>query len=383
MRWDANAPGRNAMRGSSRVWLLALVAGGACVNAATAQGLPPAPMPVVPPAPSGATLGAPVPAAATDVAPPPPGVAGTAPNLPPPPGPPPSSPFPPPPGPLPPAALAEPGSPFVPVSFCRDFYAAIELDILKPVITNHISGTTVFPDGTTAVVAVPQASLNWTVAPTFEVGAFLPDALGQFSFSYRFLFADGSGTALGADGLPGGLHSTLDGNIIDLDYGTPHVALAPQWEWSARIGFRLAQFYFNTRVTDPGSSEETTNWFLGGGPHARLDVAWAPRWVRGLTVFGRIDGAVVVGQDRQRYLLSITEPDGSVVTGSANLQHTETLPVLNLVAGVGYTPPIWTRLHLALGYEYEEWFRLGHLDETNSSARLTTNGIFLRAQVDF
>ncbi len=372
------------MAGHCHRWLLAVMVGGACWGNVLGQDFSPAPLPVAPPSPSAAALGAPVPAGAVEAAPPPP-MGAPAPSFPPPPAAPAPSPFAPPPYPPPPAPASDPGSPFAPVSFCRDFYVALELDILKPVVTNHLSGTVVLPDGTTAAVAVPQASLHWTVSPTFEVGAFLPDGLGQFSVSYRFLLANGSASAIAADGGDGNLRSHLDANIVDLDYGTPRAVLAPQWEWSARLGFRLAQVYFNTQVSDPLSSEETTNWFLGGGPHARLEIARALtwNWARGLAVFGRIDGAVLVGEVQQRYLLSFDEPDGTTFGGSTTIHHTETLPLLNLVAGLSYTPPFWTQGHLALGYEYEEWFRLGHIDGTPSNGRLTTNGVFLRAQVDY
>jgi hypothetical protein len=276
------------------------------------------------------------------------------------------------------------GSPFPRSSApCNDLFFAFELNIVKPVIVNHISGPAMFPDGTVTTVPVPQASLDWTASPVFEVGKFLPDNLGFVAVNYRFLATTGTGTATTPDGTLGDLRSRLDYNVADFDYGTLPEAIATNTYWSGRFGFRLAQTYFDSLLQNGSRTTEATNWFLGGGAHARFDLEHRFEFLRGLSIFGHIDGAVIIGQVRQHYTEALTEPDGTVLTATGMAHHVETFPMLGLQAGLGYTPSIFQTLHLEAGYAYEEWFRVGHLDSTSSTARLTTNGAFFRVQFDY
>ena len=61
------------------------------------------------------------------------------------------------------------------------------------------------------------------------------------------------------------------------------------------------------------------------------------------------------------------------------MRKTQSVEVLNLQAGVSYTPTNYLRF--SLGYEYEHWFSLGRADQ--STGELTTQGIFLRGEFDF
>jgi hypothetical protein len=309
-------------------------------------------------------------------------------TVPPPPDPPPSAPLP-----------AVPTSPFLPpdstpvgapneepfpaLSLRNDLFFRFELEIVKPVIINHISGPAMFPDGTMTTVAVPQASLQWTASPLFEIGKFLPDSCGFVALNYRFLAVTGTSTATTPDGSVGDLRSRLDFNIADLDYGTLPESFASNWFWSGRVGARLAQTYFDSQLTDGLTTTQATNWFLGGGFHGRIDVEHRFEFLRGLSIFGRADGAVVIGQVRQRFLESETAADGTLFSATGMMHHTETLPVIALQAGLGYTPRIWQNLHIEAGYAYEEWFRIAHIDSTTSSGSLRTNGAFVRLQLDY
>jgi hypothetical protein len=268
--------------------------------------------------------------------------------------------------------------PFPTFSPHNDLFFRFELDIVKPVIVNHISGPVAFPDGTTGTVAVPQASLGWTASPTFEVGKFLPDSCGFVAINYRFLAVTGTDVATTPDGSVGDLRSRLDFNIADFDYGTLPAAFASNWYWSSRFGARLAQVYFDSQLTDGLTTTQATNWFLGGGVHGRIDVDYRFSFLRGLSAFGRLDGAIMIGQVRQRFLESETAADGTLITANGMMHHTETLPVLALQAGLGYTPSFWQNIHVEAGYSYEEWFRIAHIDSTTSSGSLRTNGAFIR-----
>jgi hypothetical protein len=324
---------------------------------------PPAPAPSAPPP---TALGAPVP----EVAPPPP----SAPFTPPPPGPPPEVPA----APAPAGWLLEgvltPGI---------GFFFNVELTVVKPEVSANLSDTVTFPSGATSVVAVPQASLHWTVSPRIEVGQVLPDNQGLFALSYRFLTSSGSSTVTGPDGAPANLSSQVDFNVVDFDYGTPIIRFAPKWSYDWRLGFRLSQAYFASNVSDAAVAEQTTNYFLGGGLHGRFDLSRDISFIRGLATFSRIDGAVVLGQVRQRFNETVFNPDGTTSTAMAVLQRVQTIPVVTLQTGLTYTPPSWQRFHLTGGYQFEEWFGLGRISGTSSRGDLFTNVLFLRAQFDY
>lgn len=287
---------------------------------------------------------------------------------------------------LPPIATPPPGPnglPFVAVSPTLDFWLALDNDIAKPVLVNHLSGSTRFPDGTMAAVQVPQARLGWTDSVTFEIGKYPDEFLGPFVASYRFLVTSGTGTAVAPDGGTGTLKSNLDFNIADFDYYTPNLPFTQHWDVTARLGFRFAQSYFSSTVSDLATQAETTNFFLGGGIHARLEVHRSFGYVPGLSFLARADGAVVIGTLQQRFLESLSTPFGGPGSGSNKLRHTETMPMLTTQLGLMYTPPTWDRFHIAAGYQFDEWFRLGRLDSTSSNARLVLNGVFLHLQYDY
>jgi hypothetical protein len=271
---------------------------------------------------------------------------------------------------------------FAPPSAGLCFFFGTEVEILKAQVTNHVIGTATFPDGTTTTVTVPEASLPWTAATRFEAGSFLPNNLGFFALSYRFLVTSGTGTANDPDGRPGDLRSTLDFNVIDLDWGLCGQAIAPQWDGLPRVGIRLGQAYFDTQLTNAALSERTSDWFLGAGPHARYDLQRRFRSLPGLALFGAGDFAVLVGQVRQHYYETLFTPLGANMA-NGSMRGTQTVPLLELQAGLRYTPPAVPTLHFAAGYQYEEWFSLGKLPGTDSSGRLALNGAFVNVRFDF
>ncbi len=345
------------------------------------QGAPAAPDPGI------ATLGAPI---GVNDPPPPPVPAVAPPVLPP--GPPPLPPAPPSPlvpGPtpfLPPAPAGVPVTPppdagiFGPLPPGLAFFFGTEVEFLKPNIVNHVQGIATFPGGTKVNVAVPQAPLSWTAATRFDLGLFLPDNLGFLDLSYKFLTTDGSGTATAPNGVRGDLHSSLDFNVVDLDYGMSGFPIAPHWDGLARFGIRMGQAYFDSQLTDAALSTRTTDWFLGAGPHARFDLQRRFDFLPGLAVFGNVDGAVLVGQIRQHYYETVFVP---LAEANGSIRQYQTVPVLDLQAGLRYTPPGVPSLHFAAGYQYEEWFYVGDVPGTDSHGRLTLNGAFLNVRFDF
>jgi hypothetical protein len=281
---------------------------------------------------------------------------------------------------LPPAPAAP--DPFAP-TLRVDGVFGLGIQVVKPSIVNHVMGTATFPDGATTTVAVPQASLGWTAVPAFEASFFLPDALGYLALRYRFLVASGSGSADFSDGTPGDLQSQLDYNVVDFDYGSPTVTLFGSWDWSGRAGIRLGQIYFNSTLTNEIRQDRTSDWFLGAGPHGTLDVQRRLGFLPGLALFGSIDAGFLVGQVRQHYYETLFAPGVGSAQANGSVRATQTVPMLDLRAGLRYTPSVNPRLHFALGYDFEEWFNIGNVNGSHSNGRLTTNGAFLTAQLDY
>jgi Legionella pneumophila major outer membrane protein precursor len=325
-------------------------------SVALAQPLPPAPIPALPPAASDArvpTLGAPVPA---------PYVASPAP-----------SPF---------SVRADPGpNGWVDAPSSEEgFFFNTELDFVKPAVKNRLNGVVRFPDGSTNSVQVPQTSLDWTVAPRFELGYRFPDSFGDFSASYRFLISEGRGTAINAFGAFD-VRSRLDINQFDLDYSSASFSPGPFWDLKWRVGARLADVFFDSRVSAGVFDQQAGNNFIGAGPHFAFDAERRIGLLPGFAAFGSIDGAVLVGQIHQRFHDGGVQNDGTPFNADDTQQRTQSVPVLTLKAGFSYTPPRLEFVHFTTGYEFERWWDLARLGA--SKGEVTDQGLFLRAEFDY
>ncbi|MBY0232397.1 MAG: hypothetical protein K2W96_24225 [Gemmataceae bacterium] len=270
-----------------------------------------------------------------------------------PPGPPPlvaPPPPPPPPGPFLPAPLPPPTP--------DGFFANVELAIVLPRIEGKLAGP----------VGVPPAKLDAAVSPTFEIG-YKPGGAegGYFALALRFLDASGGGDP----------RSRLSAMTFDLDYGQLPVEFAPRWTFGWRVGARIADLSFDSR---DGLGQRSRNEFYGGGVHGRADFERRIVPVPGLSLFGRLDGAVVVGHVVQRYSV-----DGFTVWD----RDSRAVPMVNAQAGLSYVPPLLPALKVTAGYEYERWFKVGSLGLTatgtlaGSSGDVWWHGVFLRGQFDF
>lgn len=364
------------------------------------QGLPPAPIPVVPPGPPLDT--APPPRAVPGPGPlpaVPPGapVAGAPANLPPPPliVPPPIVP---PAGPVvgaPPILVPPPpppGAPGGPAPLPADpwagrvhvappgWFGEVELDLVGPHIKNRLMADVAVTDNFTDTVHLPTASLDWTLSPLFRVGYRFANNAGEFSAAYRFLTTDGRATLpdLGGFGLAG-LNSHLDFNVVDLDYGSGNLAAGPYWDIQWRLGLRLADAYFNSRAGNEFEIVQTSNSFFGVGPHGGVQ-AWRRLDVPGLAVYGRLEGAIPVGDIRQCFSETLVVEDGNV-TGVLRQRQTQAVPMLTFELGAGWVPPWSPFTRWTAGYYLERWWGLGEIGD--SHADLTVQGLFLRGEIGF
>jgi hypothetical protein len=262
------------------------------------------------------------------------------------------------------------------------FYTTAELQVVHPWLSNGLVGAPVFPDGTSHTISPPASHLNWTVSPLLELGWRLNGNLGQFGLSYRFLDADGSqGLAL-----PGGtsaqVHSRLAFTVIDFDYQAVPV-LYGAWAVVGRVGVRAGTAFFDSNQSATGDIQYDSNNFYGAGPHGRIDLYRQLGFLPGLSLFGRADGAVLVGETQQRFSEQLTAADGTLTSGNFNKRRTTSVPIINFQAGLSYTPPRLNNWHFTAGYIFEEWLDVGSIQHDPSHGRFNLNGVFTRLTVDF
>jgi hypothetical protein len=343
--------------------LVATATGNWSAGARAQELLPPAPLPVVPPPPS---LGRPEPLA--PVQPPPTPLAWT------------------PPADVP---LVDPGpngwAPYEPPSTPPGFFFDTEIALLFPILKASITTNSgVATSGNT--FQVPSVDLGLAVSPKFEFGYRLPDSCGLFAVSYRFLVTDGTGTETIA-GNPFDIHTRLTVQIVDLDYGTAPYEISPGYFIAWRLGARVADIFYDAQLQNPNLVQQGSNTYIGTGPHGRLDVERRIEAVRGLSLFGRLDASVLIGQITQRFHEYVTQPDGSTLASELTSRHSQSCPNLLVQAGISYVPPIFTNIKFTTGYQFEDYFYLGQFNSNgmpgSSRGQLYSNGWFVRGQIDF
>jgi hypothetical protein len=270
------------------------------------------------------------------------------------------------------------------------WFVGVEAEWNIPHVKNRLTNS-VLIDGTLLdTVHVPQAELDSTVAPRFELGYRLPDGFGEFVFSYRLLVSEGTNIFNESSGFAR-VKSRLALNVFDFDYANYECSLAPDCEMRWKVGVRVAGVYFDSRsdlLTLPvmlaalNLDQHTSNNFWGGGPHAGLQLT-KKLGVRGLTAFANLEGATVLGQIRQGFSERFTflGVPNTQFGGATTITRSQAAPTLSIQCGLGWSPPGCERIHYSVGYQYEHWWSLGKVDA--SSAELWDQGLFLRAEYNF
>jgi hypothetical protein len=286
----------------------------------------------------------------------------------------------------PPAAVLDPGpngwAPYEPLSTPAGFFFDVQTVILYPTLKDHVVNTS---GSAPAQLQVPTVSLDLTASPTFEFGYRLPDSAGYFAASYRFLASQGTGTTT-IDGAPFDAKTRLDVETFDLDYGTTPLEVYPRTFLAARLGARVQNFFFDSSVNGPYFQQASNNFF-GAGFHGRLDLVRRIEAVRGLSLFGRVEAAELIGLITQKFRQSEVLADGTTQTSFTYYRHSQSPPQILLQAGLSYVPPVFTNVTLTAGYQFEDYFYLAQFNTqagpSASRGELMTNGFFLRGQVDF
>ncbi|MFN4259764.1 MAG: Lpg1974 family pore-forming outer membrane protein [Gemmataceae bacterium] len=269
-----------------------------------------------------------------------------------------------------------------PVGGKLGWFSAVQVGLLAPRFKNQLINFVPLEPGFLVTVATPGAELAWTSSPQVEVGYRFAQGCGEVLLTYRSLVSEGHQTIPLYDFFgPGSLRSRLNANIIDLDYGSREWALGPAWDMHWRIGVRLADIFYDSRAQGALRGERVANHYFGVGPHVGLELGYrcCPRW--GLTWFSRFEGAVLVGRIGQEFEATFWHFDTPLLGGATSQHGTMTAEVLRLLSGLRWSPACTPLVHFSAGYELEQWWTLGKLED--SRGELFTQGLFLRVELGF
>ncbi len=233
--------------------------------------------------------------------------------------------------------------------------------------------------GVTSTLTVPDVRLGWTISPRLDVGLRLPNC-GEVAIAYRYLTAEGNGTVHSAVDGALAVRSRLDVNLFDIYYGSPITQMAPGLDFKWRAGIRTAFIFYDTQASNPTLNTHATNYFVGSGPEGGMEIDWKLPALAAFALFGRADGAVLVGQIDQNYTIQNPSVPVSPINGEMELRRYQTVPVLGVQGGLHFAPP-GLGLKFSIGYALEHWWSLGQLN--NARLDLTTQGPFLRGEIAF
>jgi hypothetical protein len=263
------------------------------------------------------------------------------------------------------------------------WFGDVEVTVVGPHIKNRVTNAIDLGLGAgPQIIHLPTAELDWTAAPRFEAGYRFGQGFGEVLLSYRFLTTDGSATLAGFDGDGALLHSRLNLNVADLDYGSREFSLGPQVDMKWRVGVRVANLFFDSRAVGPFLEERTSDSFIGAGPHAVLDLGWRSPDMPEFALYSRLEGAVGLGKIRENFEQTISAFGVPLVGGALNTKEDQTVPMLHIQAGFSYTPD-WAdrQLRFVTGYDFESWWALG--PRGNNHSAFTGNGVFVRAEFNY
>jgi hypothetical protein len=258
-------------------------------------------------------------------------------------------------------------------------FAAFEIGVVAPNISGQLSAP-VSVGGITTTVAPPFADLDWTGSPHLELGYRFGGDIGSVVGAYRSVVSEGGADLYGFDPLgPAYLKTRLNLNSVDLMYASPDIALTPLWDIKWNAGVRIAQVYYDTRATGWLLTERASNNFVGAGPRVGLDARRYLEALPGVSLFGRMETGVMIGNDTQSYERVIAPGGTPLIGGATRFSETETSPLFAFQLGVSYSPrdnPDWVRF--TFGYQFERWWGVG--DAGNSSGDVQFQGLFFRGE---
>jgi hypothetical protein len=273
------------------------------------------------------------------------------------------------------------------------FFASVEIAAVVPHIYENIQGQVQFGGRSPDTVQLPNAPLDWTVAPSVTLGYRLPSGFGDVTLSYRGFASQGTESYLAADG-PASLKSRVDLNQIDLKYLSREFSLWPKWDMTWHVGLSYSTVYYDSTSNESIAEAEagsrvfqqhSSNSWWGLGPNAGLELTRRFEGT-GLSFLTHIDGTNYLGRLNQNFTETGTATDasGAFLSGQTRNSGSESVPVLNIQAGIQYDLPQLGHSSVFLGYVYEYWWDIGRLSGVPGSVgQMSDQGITFRAFFSF
>jgi hypothetical protein len=233
------------------------------------------------------------------------------------------------------------------------WFGALTLGVVRPHLGGNISG--VGP-------GLPFAELDWTALPRIEVGYRLADGAGDLRAGYHLLDASGAGSEF-----PGGIHTRLDLNAIDLDY------LSAEWLTEATPDlFRNLRLVGGLRIAEAAVRSSGPLWDFrsdtcGAGPRFGIEYRKPIPAPRPMELYLRTEATGLVAETRQTIGYGLSTP----------WQWSGAAAVLAEV-GFGWWPMGPDGVRVQVGYQLEQWWNLGRTDAANVD--LSVHGAFVRAE---
>jgi hypothetical protein len=268
------------------------------------------------------------------------------------------------------------------------WFAGAEVQILKPHLNNSYKNS-VFPGGNihdnsglfplgrnAKTVDLPAGPLDWTASPRVFAGYRLPAGFGEFMVAYRHLASSGSSSVPDTNG-PIGLNSHFAFEMLDLDYNTRQLSLQPSWDMKWTLGLRNMWLFSSTQGTQPfgqasagsgvfNASQSNNVW--GIGPHVALELN-RRLGDSGWSLLLRTDfGALYSNVNEQWNIVTTTlGTNGHPLPGQTRAFGRQFIPQINGRAGLSWKPDPTSLARLFVGYQYEVFWDLDRLPQTNGT----------------
>ncbi len=244
--------------------------------------------------------------------------------------------------------------------------------------------------------SLPLAQPDTYVSPYFEVGYRFAQGHPYLAFYYRFLDCKGQQDLTNSAGVPYSLTSDYRVNLFGLDFGggtapppTDLVRAASQWAFGWRIGVQGVNIAVNSQVQRDSYTASVDNNFWAGGVHGRLELEHRFKFAPGLSIFGRVDGSLLVGEGTRSSQVVFPDASGALQGRDWTYSMTKPAPVLMTILGLSFRPDGLPDLRLSAGYVFEQWWSMGLVthDQTGigigTQGESTSHGLFLQARYDF
>jgi len=261
-----------------------------------------------------------------------------------------------------------------------DWFASVDIAIVRPRLDSFLTGQVVLGNDTTTV-GLRNAALGTTVSPQIQLGAFRqgPGSL-ELLFTYRFLVSEGRDLTFSpADGLTQ-RRSRANLQLFRLDLARDECWLGTETVLRWEAGLHLLAVFFDTETRGARAYLSGTNTFYGLGPRAGVSVARSV--VASWGVFARVDGGLALGYNTtQRFVTTRRDADGDFNSGQADQEESNLGPSIQVQAGAEWKPNWAAGSRMRAGYQFDEWFNIGK--DRASRGDLQAQGLFLSFEHSF